>query len=101
MMSSEYTAVRHILTAPILATRCAPYIGDDDFAWDGLLAEADTMSGGEVTLINVAHDLWTNTQAVAVWELPRRLGPTSFSRVLEALTLYRGESPFDRMPQAA
>lgn len=101
MMSSEYTAVRHILTAPILATRCAPYIGDEDFAWDGLLSEVASMSGGEATLVKVAHDLWTNTQAVAVWELPRRLGPTSFHRVLEALTLYRGESPFDRIPVAA
>ncbi len=38
--------------------RCRPYIGADDVDWLGLLAEAETMSGGAQVLIRLAFDLW-------------------------------------------
>jgi hypothetical protein len=89
--SPEYAAVRHILTAPSLAARCAPHINDDDFAWDALLAAAATMSGGEATLVRVAFDLWEAEGVVGIWELPKQLDARNFERVLEALQLYRGD----------
>jgi hypothetical protein len=90
-VSPEYTAVRHILTAPILAERCTKHIMDEDFAWDGLLAESEAMSGGQATMVRVALDLWSGERAISVWDLPQRLGPTAFDRVVEAMHLYRGE----------
>jgi hypothetical protein len=86
----EHAAVRHILTSPPLASRTAPYIGDDDFDWAGLLTEAATMSGGEAVLVRTAYDLWEAEGVVGVWELPRRLDRASFERVLDALALARG-----------
>ena len=73
----EYDAVRHILTSRSVEARSAPYIGDDDFDWDGLLAEAETMSGGEQALVRIAHDLWEAKGIVGIWEIPRapRLPP--------------------------
>lgn len=91
MFAPEYVAVRHILTAPVIAERLAPHIGDDHFAWDGILEAANEMSAGQATLVKVALDLWNGDQEVGVWDLPKRLGPTSFDRVVEAMHLYRGE----------
>ena len=87
----EYAAVRHILESPRLVARSLPYIETDGFDWPGLLAEAETMSGGEQVLVRVAHDLWTAEGAVGVHELPRRLDRPSFERVVRALVLCRGE----------
>jgi hypothetical protein len=53
-----YDGVRHILTAPPLARRTAPYLGESDFDFAGLRAEAKTMSGGEALLVRIAHELW-------------------------------------------
>src|SRR5436309_13630320 len=89
----EHAAVRHILTSPRLAARCARHIRDNDFDWAGLLAEAETMSGGEQLLVRIAHDLWEALGDVGVWELPRRLDRANFERVLDALELCRGHSP--------
>lgn len=86
----EYTAVRHILSSPAIAARCAPYIGDEDFDWVGLSAAAQAMSGGEQLLVRIAQDLWEANGKVGVSELPRRLDPTNFGRVLDALALCRG-----------
>ncbi len=100
--SPEYTAVRHILTSPTLASRCAPHISDDDFAWESLLAETETMSGGEATLVRVAFDLWEAEGTVGIWELPKQLDTRNFNRVLEALELFRGSPQHDsRAPVAA
>lgn len=100
--SPEYTAVRHILTSPSLAPRCTPYIGDDDFAWEGLLAETAMMSGGEATLVRVAFDLWEAEGVVGIWELPKQLDTQNFTRVLQALELFRGTPEHDRrIPVAA
>jgi hypothetical protein len=100
--SPEYTAVRHILTSPSLARRCAPHIGDDDFAWAPILAETATMSGGETILVRVAFDLWEAEGTVRIWELPKQLDTQNFNRVLEALELFRGTTGHDsRVPVAA
>ena len=47
----EYAAVLHLLTVPALWPRTAAYLDDGDFDWPGLLAEAETMSGGEALRI--------------------------------------------------
>jgi hypothetical protein len=88
----DYAAVRHILTSPLIAARCGPHIREDDFDWSGLLAEAETMSGGEQVLVRIAYDLWEARGVVGVWELPRRLDHANFERVLDALALCRGET---------
>ena len=41
MLACEYDAVRHVLTAPQIARRTAPYIGVDDFDFAGLEREAE------------------------------------------------------------
>jgi hypothetical protein len=87
----EYTAVRHILTSPTVEARSAPYIGEGDFDWPGLLTEAETMSGGERALVRIAHDLWNAVPLAGIWEIPRRLDSRHFERVIEALYLYRGD----------
>lgn len=86
----DYTAVRHILTAPRVAARTAPYVGADDFDFPGLDREAETMSGGEALLVRIAHELWYAEKSVGLWELVRRLDEANFTRVLEALVLARG-----------
>ena len=91
--TNEYEAVRHILSSPLIAARCAPYIRYRDFDWPGLLAEAETLSGGGQVLVRIAYDLWESSGIVGIWELPRRLDATNFARVVEALTLYRSDAP--------
>ena len=86
----EYAAVLHLLTAPALRPRTAAYVIDGDFDWPGLLAEAETMSGGETLLVRIANELWSASKDVGLWELPRRLDAPSFARVLEALQICRG-----------
>ena len=89
--STEYAAVRHILTSPRIATRTAPYIGTDDFDWDGLLSEARTMSGGEHVLVRIAYDLWEARGLVGISDLARRLDGRAFERAVDALRISRGE----------
>ena len=86
----EYAGVRHILTAPQLERRTTPYTREAEFDFTGLYREAATMSGGEELLVRIAGDLWTAQRDVGLWELVRRLDPTNFERVLEALQLARG-----------
>ena len=87
----EYEAVRHILASPSIAARSARHIGNDDFDWDGLFAEAQTMSGGEHVLVRIAYDLWEAKGIVGVWEIPRPLDRTHFGRIIDALFICRGE----------
>jgi ABC-type iron transport system FetAB ATPase subunit len=89
--SREYDAVRHILTAPKLAERTAPYIGESDFDFAGLRKEAKSMSGGEALLVRIAQELWLAEKVAGLWELTRRLDEPSFRRVLEALSRCRGK----------
>jgi ABC-type iron transport system FetAB ATPase subunit len=88
--SRDYDAVRYILTAPQLAHRTAPYIGESDFDFDGLGDEAKTMSGGEALLVRIAHELWLCEKVAGLWELTRRLDEANFRRVLEGLSRCRG-----------
>jgi hypothetical protein len=90
VIETEYLAVRHVLTAPLVADRAAPYIGEDDFDFEGLGAEAERMSGGQALLVRIAFELWHARKAVGLWELPRRLDAPTFARVLEALAIARG-----------
>src|SRR5438105_11520777 len=87
----EHAAVRHILTSPAIEARCRPYLAGEHVDWSGLLAEAETMSGGEQVLVRIAYDLWESEGVVGVWELPRRLDRTNFGRVLDALAICRGD----------
>jgi hypothetical protein len=89
-VTPDYDAVRHILASPLIADRCAPYIETDDFDWTGLLAEAETMSGGGKLLVRIAYDLWTAAGVVGIWELPRRLDDSNFARVIAAFEVARG-----------
>ena len=91
LVPPEYEAVSHILESPLIAERCAPYIGEDDFDWAGLFAISQTMSGGEQLLIRIAYDLWTSTGVVGIWEISRGLDQAGFERVLAALRMCRGE----------
>lgn len=86
----EYAAVCHILAAPAVAPRTAPYVREDDFDWDGLHHEAATMSGGERLLVNLAAELWSAEKTTGLWEIPRRLDAENFRRVIEALYICRG-----------
>jgi hypothetical protein len=86
----EYAAVCHILAAPVLRRRAAPYVLEDDFDWEGLLREAETMSGGERLLVDLAAELWNAEKTTGIWEIPRRLDGENFTRVIEALYLCRG-----------
>jgi hypothetical protein len=86
----EYAAVCHILAAPVLRLRAAPYVLEDDFDWDGLLREAEKMSGGERLLVDLAAELWNAEKTTGIWEIPRRLDGQNFTRVIEALYLCRG-----------
>ena len=88
----EVAAVRHILSAPSIATRTAPYIREDGFDFAGLEVERATMSGGEGLLVRIASELWHGEKEAGLWELPDRLDAGSFRRVVEALALARGEA---------
>lgn len=90
LLPPEYRGVRHIMESPLLAARCSQYIREDGFDWTGLFIVAQTMSRGEQLLIRIAHDLWTSSGDVGIWELTRRLDPGAFNRVLGALRMCRG-----------
>lgn len=88
-MTNDYAAVLHILRSPLIAARSEPHIHEDDFDWVGLFAEAETMSGGELLLVRIAHDLWEAEGTAGVWEIPRRLDRGNFERVIDALHICR------------
>lgn len=87
--SPDRAAVRHLLSTPHLARRTAPFLRGDDVDWDGLAAEAPTLSGGEGLLVALARDLWYGTRTVGAPDLVRRLDERSFRRVVQALLLAR------------
>jgi energy-coupling factor transporter ATP-binding protein EcfA2 len=90
-MSTEYDAVRHLLTEPRIAARTAAYIGDDGFDFVGLERAAETLSGGERLLVRIAEELWSAEKRTGLWELVRRLDRDNFARVLETLTIANGQ----------
>jgi hypothetical protein len=88
----QLAAVRHILTTPSIASRTAAHLdGPEGPDWPALLDEAAAMSYGQGLLVRVAHDLGEGTALAPVWELPERLGPSGFARVVEAMAMYRGD----------
>jgi ABC-type uncharacterized transport system ATPase subunit len=89
-MNNEYVAVRHLLTAPRIAARTAPFIGEESFDFDALAREAEAMSGGEQLLVRIADELWSAERHAGLSELVRRLDIENFERVLQALRLARG-----------
>ncbi len=100
-VSPDHAAVLHVLTAPQIASRTAPYLrqADPDFA--GLGREAKTMSSGQVLLVDVARDLWTAERSVGIVDVVRRLDPHAFARVVQALTIARGSALPQGVPATA
>jgi excinuclease UvrABC ATPase subunit len=90
-MSTEYDAVRHLLTEPRIAARTAAYIGDDGFDFVGLDRAAQTFSGGERLLVRIAEELWSAEKRTGLWELVRRLDRDNFARVLATLSIANGQ----------
>jgi ABC-type iron transport system FetAB ATPase subunit len=94
-ISPDHAAVRHVLTAPRIASRTAPFIGRDTFDFVGLDREVETMSGGESLLVRIARDLWSAERTVGLAELVHKLDAGNFTRVLEALRIARGSFTWD------
>ena len=90
-MSTEYDAVRHLLTEPRIAARTAAHIGDDSFDFAGLERAAETWSGGERLLVRIAEELWNAEKRTGLWELVQRLDRHNFDRVLETLEIAKGQ----------
>lgn len=93
--SPDHAAVVHVLSAPRIAARTAPYVSGDTPDFPGLEREAETMSGGESLLVRIARDLWTAERAVGLVEVVHRLDEPNFARVLEALRIARGMYSWD------
>jgi hypothetical protein len=85
-------AIRHVLTAPAIASRTAPHLREDGIDLAGLEIERATMSDGEALLVRIAFELWHGEKRVGLPELTRRLDARSFRRVVEALAIARGEA---------
>ena len=95
MIVPDYEAVRHVLSAPQIASRAARYIDRDDFDFAGLVRETETMSSGEKLLVDIANDLWSAKREVGVCDLVRKLDQSNFDRVLEAFRIARGPRSWD------
>jgi hypothetical protein len=91
-VSTDHAAVLHVLNAPQIAGRAAPYLtaADPDFA--GLGREAESMSSGQALLIRIACDLWTAERTVGLVDVVRKLDAQAFARVVQALTIARGSA---------
>lgn len=85
-------AAQLILESPTIASRTRPHVRNGQIDWLALLAETQTMSGGERVLVRVAHDLAEAGGLAGIWEVPYRLGPGSFERVIAALRIARGRA---------
>jgi hypothetical protein len=100
-VSPDHAAVLHVLTAPQIAGRAAPYLeaAEPDFA--GLGRETETMSSGQTLLVDVARDLWTAERTVGLVDVVRKLDPHAFARVVQALTIARGNAVPQGVPATA
>jgi hypothetical protein len=123
-VSPDHAAVLHVLTAPQIAGRAAPYLGQAGPDFAGLGREAETMSSGQALLVDVARDLWTAERkpsstvlllrarcpakraervgrTVGIVDVVRRLDPHAFARVVQALTIARGSALPQGVPATA
>ena len=100
-VSPDHAAVLHVLTAPQIAVRAAPYLGQTDPDFAGLGREAETMSSGQALLVDVARDLWTAERTVGLADVVRKLDPHAFARVVQALTIARGSALPEGVPATA
>jgi hypothetical protein len=91
-VSPDHAAVLHVLAAPQIAGRAAPYLAGTDPDFAGLGREAETMSSGEALMVQIARDLWTGERTVGVVDVVRRLDPHAYARVVQALTIARGSA---------
>lgn len=71
-----------------------------------LLVEAESLSGGERTLIRVGLDLWNGTGHVSLWDIIERLDVYNFQGVVSGLRTLRrnndeGEGIVWRQPKRA
>ncbi len=90
--TARFLAARHVLTTPKLFARTAPHLRDGRINWVGLLAEWDTMSGGERYLVDLAKRLWTGDALPGEYELEGQLDLLNARRVGEALD-YLADEP--------
>jgi hypothetical protein len=100
-VSPDHAAVLHVLSAPQIAGRAAPYLAGADPDFAGLGREAETMSSGETLLVLIARDLWTGERTVGVVDMVRRLDPHAYTRVVQALTIARGSASPRGVPAGA
>jgi hypothetical protein len=100
-VSPDYAAVLHVLTAPQIAGRAALYLGPAGPDFAGLGREAETMSSGQALLVEVARDLWTAERTVGLVDVVRKLDPHAFARVVQALTIARGNALPPGVPATA
>ena len=61
----EYTAARHIFSAPALARRLSPFIADADFDWAGIFTEARTMSTQKLPIVSICRRAMPRMNAIA------------------------------------
>lgn len=88
----EYAAVRDSFAAPALAGRLDSFTADRDFDWAGIFTAACAMSDGRRLLVRAASDLWTPSRSAGICELTRQLDGSGFTRVVQAMRIWRGEA---------
>jgi hypothetical protein len=94
-VNPDHAAVVHVLSAPQIAGRTAPYLRGTEPNFDGLALEAETMSGGEALLVRIAEDLWRAERSVGIVDIVRRLDSRNFARVVTAMRIARGAVIWD------
>jgi hypothetical protein len=86
----RYAAARHVLTSPSISAVTARHVQDGHIDWNGILAEAATMSGGQRFLVEMAVRLWSGEALPSSYELAGELDPFNVARVLQAADLVDG-----------
>jgi hypothetical protein len=87
----DIEAAQHLLTAPQLWRRTAPFVRADAFDWDALLRMAVDLPDPQRVLVGTAYELCEARRAVALWEIPAALDPAGMERMIEALCICHGE----------
>lgn len=92
----EYDAAKHLLTAPFIADRTAPFIKERDFEWIPLFERSLDWSSTEQMFVQAAFDLWSGGRElvgrrnVRLDDPIRRLDSRNFGRLTEALLIREG-----------